>query len=125
MIIIDKTTTKIPDAKNFAEDVLTYCNRRGEYVVDTYVTGQIEVDDGVDPATGIHRVHLDDNRLLAYVDRVKLNDIMPSCNEDIDYKVTVVFDRGQVDFAKDEDGNVVTDELDWDHPYMIVIEEEM
>ena len=124
MIINDKTTTKIPDLKNFAEDVLTYCNR-GEYVVDTYVAGQIEVDDGVDPATGIHRVHLEDNRLLAYVSHVKLKDIMPSCNADVDYKVTVVFDRDQEDYAKDEDGNVVTDELDWDHPYMIVIEEEM
>ena len=123
MIIIDKTTTKLPGLKNFADDVLDCCNRRGEYVADTYVDGQIEVDDGVDPATGINRVHLDDNRLLAYVDHVRLNDIMPSCNADIDYKVTVVFDRAQEDCAKDDDGNVVTDNLNWDHPYMIVIEE--
>lgn len=123
MIIIDKTITKLPDVKNFAADVLTYCNRRGEYVVDTYVAGQLEVDDGVDPAVGLHRVHLDDNRLLAYVDHITLNDITPSCNADVDYKVTVVFDRGQEDYAKDDDGNVDTDKLDWDHPYMIVIEE--
>lgn len=123
MIIIDKTTTKLPDVKKIAEDVLTYCNRRGEYVVDTYVNGQVEVDDGKDDATGMHRVHLDDNRLLAYVDYVMLDDIMPSCNADVEYKVTVVFDRSQEDYAKDEDGNVDTDKLDWDHPYMIVIEE--
>ncbi len=47
MIVIDKTTTDIlVDMDKFAEDVLACCNRRGEYVVDTYVNGQVEVADG-------------------------------------------------------------------------------
>lgn len=112
------------DKKKFAEDVLACCNRRGEYVVDTYVNGQVEVDDGKDDATCMHRVHLEDNRMLAYTDYVTLYDITPnSCNADITYKVTVVFARDQVDYAKDDDGVVVPDGLDWDNPYMIVIEE--
>lgn len=111
------------DKKKFAEDVLACCNRRGEYVVDTYVNGQVEVDDGMDDATCMHRVHLEDNRMLAYTDYVRLYDITPnSCTADITYKVTVVFARDQVDYAKDDDG-VVPEDLDWDHPYMIVIEE--
>ena len=125
MIVIDKTTTDIlVDMDKFAEDVLACCNRRGEYVVDTYVNGQVEVDDGKDDATGMHRVHLEDNRMLAYNDFVKLGDITPnSCYADITYKVTVVFSRAQEDYAKDDDGVVVHEDLDWDHPYMIVIEE--
>lgn len=112
------------DEESFAQDVLSCCNRRGEYEVDTYVDRQIEVDEGKDAATGIHRVHLEDNRLLAYIDHVKLSDITPnSCNADIEYKVTVVFDHDQEDYAKDEDGNLVAEDLDWDHPYIIIIEE--
>lgn len=62
--------------------------------------------------------------MLAYVDRVSLSDITPnSCNADIQYKVTVVFDHGQEDYAKDDDGNLVAEDLDWDDPYMIIIEE--
>ena len=125
MIIIDKTTTDIlVDIDKFAEDVLACCNRRGEYVVDAYVNGQVEVDDGKDDATGMHRVHLEDNRMLAYTDFIKLGDITPnSCYADITYKVTVVFSRAQEDYAKGDEGIVVPDDLDWDHPYMIVIEE--
>ena len=48
------------DEEAFAQDVLCCCNKRGEWQVDTYVDGQVEVDDGVDAATGIHRVHLED-----------------------------------------------------------------
>lgn len=108
----------------FAHDVLRCCNRRGEYEVDSYVDGQIEVDDGEDAATGIHRVHLEYDRLVAYVDHVKLSDITPnSCIADIEYKVTVVFDHDQEYYAKDDDGNLVAEDLDWDDPYMIIIEE--
>lgn len=110
--------------ESFAQDVLDCCNRRGEYEVDTYVDGQIEVDEGEDAATGIHRVHLEDDRLVAYVDHVKLSDITPnSCVADIEYKVTVVFDHDQEDYAKDDDGNLVAEDLEWDDPYMIIIEE--
>lgn len=100
------------DIKKFAEDVLTCCNRRGKYVADTYVTGQTDVDT------------CKDDRLLAYIDHVKLCDITPnSCYADIEYKVTVVFSHEQEDYAKDDDGYVVSEDLDWDSPYMIVIEE--
>jgi hypothetical protein len=110
--------------ESFAQDVLGCCNKRGEWQVDTYVYGQVEVDDGVDAATGIHRVHLEDDKMLAYVDCVSLSDITPnSCNADIQYKVTVVFDHDQQDYAKDDDGNLVAEDLDWDDPYMIIIEE--
>lgn len=110
--------------ESFAQDVLGCCNKRGEWKVDTYVDGQVEVDDDVDAATGILRVHLEDNQMLAYVDHVSLSDITPnSCNADIQYKVTVVFDHGQEDYAKDDDGHLVAGDLDWDDPYMIIIEE--
>lgn len=112
------------DEECFARDVLSCCNRRGEYEVDSYVDGQIEVDDGEDAATGMHRVHLEDNRLLAYIDHVKLSDITTnSCYADIEYKVTVVFGHDQEDYAKDDDGNLVAEDLDWDDPYIIIVEE--
>lgn len=111
--------------ESFAQDVLRCCNRRGVHQVDTYVDGQIEVDDGEDAATGIHRVHLEDNRLLAFVSHVTLNDITPnSCHADIEYKVTVVFSRGQEDDAIDDEGDLVGDRLEWDDPYIIIIEEQ-
>lgn len=110
--------------ETFAQDVLGCCNKRSEWQADTYVDGQVEVDDGADAATGIHRVHLEDDKMLAYVDHVKLSDITPnSCIADIEYKVTVVFDHDQEDYAKDDDGSLVAEDLDWDDPYIIIIEE--
>ena len=46
-----------------------------------------------------------------------------SCYADIEYKVTVVFGHDQEDYAKDDDGNLVAEDLDWDDPYIIIVEE--
>ena len=101
------------------------CNERGEWQPDSYKDGsQVEVDDGIDTRTGLRRVHLEDVAYLAFCDTITLNDVTPnSCNADIKYHVVVAFSKEQEEYAKDDEGNLVPEDLDWENPMILKVKE--
>lgn len=112
--------------EDLAQKCFEAANKRGEWQPDSYRTGrQIEIDDGIDTATGIHRVHLEDETLLAYCDFLDLEDLCPnhSCNAETKYKVTVVFSKNQEEYAKNQDGELIEEDLDWEKPSIVIVEE--
>ena len=113
------------NGEELAKKIHEICNKRGEWQPESYKDGtQVEVDDGADHASGIHRVRLEDVIYTAYTDTIPLSDVAPNrCHADIKYRVTVVFSKDQEDYAKNDEGELVAENLDWDNPMLLKVEE--